>query len=389
MKSAMLRDGSIGVVLFQLGGPDSLAAVEPFLYNLFLDPDIIDFPFARLARPALAKVISSRRARKVQEHYASIGGKSPIGELTGLQARALERELRKTLDARVLVAMRYWHPLTEEAIREIETQGFSRLVLLPLYPQYSRTTTGSSLNEWNRRYRPRPDVEVRTVVSFYDHPCYLDAVVEKINQGLAAFRTVLEETDEGRGLSKSGVRCQASGAAAPEKDRKRVSGTSGGRLDAPPRRDLGQQPVETVDLPADVVLLFSAHGVPMSVIEAGDPYQRHVEETVRLVMERGGWPNRHRLCYQSRVGPGRWLEPMLHVALQQLAAEAEHRVLVIPISFVTDHIETLSEIDIEARAFAGDLGIEQFSLMPALNDSPQFIAALASIVLQALGVTSG
>src|SRR5690349_2231875 len=141
------KGGPVAVVLFQLGGPDSLAAVEPFLYNLFLDPDIIDFPFARLARPTLARLISSRRARKVQDHYASIGGKSPIRELTELQASSLEAELRRTIDARVFVAMRYWHPLTEEAVAQVTSGNFRRLILLPLYPQYSKTTTGSSLNE--------------------------------------------------------------------------------------------------------------------------------------------------------------------------------------------------------------------------------------------------
>src|SRR5438046_1916719 len=144
----------VGVVLFQLGGPDSLESVEPFLENLFSDPDIIDFPFARLARPALARLIASRRAKHARQHYASIGGRSPLRELTDRQARALERELRKSIDARVFVAMRYWHPLTEEVAREVRAHPFGSLVLLPLYPQYSKTTTGSSLNEWNRRYQP-------------------------------------------------------------------------------------------------------------------------------------------------------------------------------------------------------------------------------------------
>ena len=143
----------VGVVLFQLGGPDSLEAVEPFLYNLFCDPDIIDFPFARLAREPLARLVSSRRARRVQDHYAQIGGKSPIRELTELQASRLESELRKSLEARVFVAMRYWHPLTEEAVRQVLSDHIQTLVLLPLYPQYSVVTTGSSLNEWHANFR--------------------------------------------------------------------------------------------------------------------------------------------------------------------------------------------------------------------------------------------
>lgn len=332
---------TVGVVVFQLGGPDSLDAVEPFLYNLFSDPDIIDFPFARLARPTLARLISSRRAAKVREHYAEIGGKSPIRELTERQARALEAELRKTSDARVFVAMRYWHPLTEEAAHEVKAGGFRELVLLPLYPQYSKTTTGSSLNEWQRQYGqngqhaqqgksgPNGSVPVRVIREFYNHPGYLDAVAEKINQGLRRFD--------------------------------RSASTS------------------------DVHLVFSAHGVPRSVIDGGDPYQTQVEATSRLVMERGGWANPHRLCYQSRVGPGVWLRPSLGEALKGLAARGAERVLVIPISFVTDHVETLSEIDIEARALAGRLGIQQFEVMPALNDSPCFIRALADLIGQKTG----
>jgi len=265
------------------------------------------------------------------------------------------------------VAMRYWHPLTEETLREIESQGFGRLVLLPLYPQYSKTTTGSSLNEWNRHYRPRPGVVASTVASFYDHPLYLEAVVEKINEGLAASQfedsklvsAARSFAGAGLDLPDSTFEAQQSGSGHPQSAMTRGS-------------------------PADAVLVFSAHGVPISVIEAGDPYRRHVEETVRLVMERGGWPNRHLLCYQSRVGPGRWLEPTLDRVLQQLAAESERRALAIPISFVTDHVETLSEIDIEARALAGRLGIQQFAMMPALNDSPKFIEALASLVFKAL-----
>ena len=316
------------MVLFQLGGPDSPEAIEPFLYNLFSDPDIIDFPFARLARPVMARLISSRRARKVQEHYASIGGKSPLRELTEQQAAALEGELRKTLDARVFVAMRYWHPLTEEAVKQVLAGNFEELILLPLYPQYSRTTTGSSLNEWQRLYKSRNGTRppaARLVREFYEYPPYLDSMVENINEGLTRF-----------------------GAAD------------------------------------DVHLVFSAHGVPVSVIEAGDPYQAQIEATTKLVMKRGGWKNPHWQCYQSRVSPGRWLRPMLHETLQEIATGSmdpkSSRVLVIPVAFVSDHVETLSEINIEARELASHLDLGQFELMPALNDSPSFIRALAGLV---------
>lgn len=323
----------IAIVVFQLGGPDSLAAVEPFLYNLFSDPDIIDFPFARLARPTLARLISSRRARHVQEHYASIGGKSPIRELTELQARALERELREVrgLSARVIVAMRYWHPLTAEAVEQVVCGDFARLVLLPLYPQFSKTTTGSSLNEWRRQYARagKGSIPVAVIEDYHDHSMYLDSLVEKINEGLSRFQR-----------------------------------------------------------PEDVHLVFSAHGVPVRFIEAGDPYQRQIEATTQRVCERGGWRNPHLLCYQSRVNPGKWLEPSLTVTLRSLAAGGTKRVLVVPISFVSDHVETLAEIDHEARELAHRAGIEQFELMPALNDSPAFIRALADLVLSHLGNTT-
>jgi len=324
----------VGVVLFQLGGPDSLEAVEPFLYNLFCDPDIIDFPFARLAREPLARLVSSRRARRVQDHYVQIGGKSPILELTELQASRLESELRKTLEARVFVAMRYWHPLTEEAVRQVLSDHIQTLVLLPLYPQYSVVTTGSSLNEWQRKFPRSHAVDVRIVRDYHTHPIYLEALAERIDEGLAEFRK-----------------------------------TNGSAL----------------RLPSDVHLLFSAHGVPESVIKAGDPYQAQIEATVRLVRGRGAWPNPHSICYQSRSGPGRWLGPSLQEALQTLASSHSERVLVVPISFVSDHVETLYEINIEAREVAERLSIQQFHVTQGLNESPTFIRALADLVLHAVG----
>lgn len=318
-------------MLFQLGGPDSAEAIEPFLFNLFTDPDIIDFPFARLARPTLARLIASHRARHVRDHYARIGGHSPIRELTERQAVALEKELRQTMDARCFVAMRYWNPFTADAVRQILAQRFDQLVLLPLYPQYSKTTTGSSLNEWHRRFAAasKNGTPIRVIHDFHLHPLYIGAVVERINQGLTKFVS---------------------------------SGT--------PSTD-------------DVHLLFSAHGVPVKEIERGDPYRAQIEATTTYVVAAGEWTNPHSLCYQSRVGPGKWLGPSLEAALSQIAAHGAERVLVVPISFVTDHFETLHEIDIEARELAAALGIRQFGTMPALNDSPTFIRALAALVTDA------
>ncbi len=318
----------VGVVLFQLGGPDSLAAVEPFLFNLFCDPDIIDFPFARLGRRALARLISKTRAKKAAQHYAAIGG-SPIRRFTEQQASALEaRLLRDGVDARCVVAMRYWHPFTAEAIAQLldvrQDAEVDQVVLLPLYPQYSSTTTGSSLNEWRRRWTGT--VPACCVAPFYRNPLYIAAVVERIDEALARF---------------------------PH--------------------------------PSAVPLIFSAHSVPMSVIEKGDPYQRQIEETVGLVMEQGGWSNDHRLCYQSKVGSSRWLEPSLRQTLRQVASEKRCEVCIVPISFVSDHVETLGEIDHHARQEARLLGIERFEMTRGLNDSPKFIQALAASVLSAIG----
>ena len=316
----------IGVVLFQLGGPDRLEAIEPFLYNLFCDPDIIDFPFARIGRKPLAKLISTTRAKKVQHHYAVMGGASPIRRFTEQQALALQTRLNNAgVDARCFVAMRYWHPFTEEAITQLRQSQCDELVLLPLYPHYSGTTTGSSLNEWRRQYHDR--LPVHTIETFYTHNLYLDSLVEKIEEALSRFPD----------------------PAVPE-------------------------------------LVFSAHSVPVAVIENGDPYQRQIKETVELVMQRGGWSNRHRLCYQSKVGASKWLQPSLHRTLKDLAADKVQEICVVPISFVSDHVETLGEIDHEAREEAASLGIQRFEMTSGLNDSPTFIDALADLVATAAGI---
>jgi ferrochelatase len=318
----------IGIVLFQLGGPDSADAVEPFLYNLFCDPDIINFFGGFLARRPLAWWIAHRRAQTVREHYDAIGGQSPIRRLTELQARGLEEALAPDFDARAFIAMRYWHPLTLEAVGGVHSHHrdaqFDSLVLLPLYPHYSFATTLSSLKEWRRVHsqaRPKSTPREIVVEEFHLHPQYIQAIVNQIEMAFARFP-----------------------------DRRKVH------------------------------LVFSAHGLPLSLIARGDPYQRQVEETVAAVMARGGWPNPHLLCFQSRVGRQKWLEPSLTQTLEKLPREGKKHLLVIPISFVTEHIETLHEINIEAREHALAHGVEQFEMMPALNDSPEFIAALASLV---------
>ena len=344
----MSRPKRIAVVLFQLGGPDTQEAVEPFLYNLFSDPDIINFPGAFLARKTLARIISHTRAKTVRHHYAEIGGASPIRRLTQEQADALEAALRPHIDARVVVAMRYWHPNTQDALAALESEDFGELVLLPLYPHYSLATTRSSLKEWNRLspYGSAPlgwirnsaaqakisdsDVPMHLIDHFFDHPDYVAAVVERIEGVLAEL---------------------------PDRDR--------------------------------VHLVFSAHGLPVTLVQQGDPYPEQVEATVKLVRELGAWPNPHVLCYQSRVGPQKWLEPSLLDTIDSLARNRARSLLVIPISFLTEHIETLYEINIEARAHAKSAGIIDFHMIPALNDSPVLIRALADLVLRSIGIRAG
>ena len=320
--------------MFQLGGPDSLDAVEPFLLNLFLDPDIIPMgPLGFLRRP-LAKLISSRRSVPVRGKYAEIGGRSPIGTLTGRQRGALIEALSNEIDPVSVIAMRYWHPLTAEAVESLRKAApLDEIVLLPLYPQFSYATTLSSLKEWRRVYgQPKGGPPERTVSQFYDHPLYIQALAQRIGSVLRQF------ADSSR-----------------------------------------------------IHLIFSAHGLPMSLVEKGDPYPNQIEATVRMVCEEGrrqypGWPLTHLLCYQSRVGPSKWLQPALTATIERLGTEGVKEMLVVPISFVTEHIETLHEINIEAREDAKKFGIEVFRMMPAVGDSPLFIAALKDIVLRAVGL---
>ncbi len=329
----------VGIVLFQLGGPDSLEAVEPFLLNLFLDPDIIPLgPFGWLRRP-IAKRISSRRSIPVAGKYGQIGGRSPIGALTERQRTRLVEAVSPYIDPVAVTAMRYWHPFTSEAVDTLRRAGaLDEIVLLPLYPHYSYATTLSSLKEWRRVAdhakwgQPDGRPQERIVNNFHDHPLYIQALVQRIGSVLRQF---------------------------PDSSR--------------------------------IHLVFSAHGLPMSLVEKGDPYPNQINETAHLICELGakqhlGWPRTHLLCYQSRVGPSKWLQPPLTGTIERLAHEGVKEMLVVPISFVTEHIETLHEINIEAREEAMKLGVETFRMMPAVGDSPLFIAALKDLVLRAVGI---
>ena len=327
----------VTVVLFQLGGPDSLQAVQPFLYNLFCDPDILDLPLGGLLRKPLAWYIARKRWQHAAHGYRATGNRSPILPLTQRQARALEEVLRPYVNPRVVIAMRYWYPLTARAAHEVSAAEADQIVLLPLYPQFSFTTTGSSLNEWDRHYRGN-GTPLHAVKHYHTHPLLVEAFVERIALSLQHFRR------------------------APHTES------------------------------SDVHLIFSAHSVPLSFIERGDPYQRQVEETVERVVRRGqqavaarDWPAQHTLCYQSKVGASRWLEPSIHETIRRLGAQRVRQALAIPISFVSDHIETLHELGIEVREEAQEAGLQQFETMPGLNDSPRFIRALVELVAASVG----
>lgn len=325
--------GRVGVLLLNLGGPDQLEDVRPFLFNLFSDPEIIRLPFTWLQKP-LAWLISTSRARKSQENYKQIGGGSPLRRITEEQAQALQASLQqKGVNAQVYIGMRYWYPFTEEAIARIKRDQIEQLVILPLYPQYSISTSGSSFRLLEKLWQEDPslnDIDYTVIPSWYDRPGYLQAMADLIAQQL----------------------------------------------------DQSEQP-------DNVHIFFSAHGVPVSYVEeAGDPYQQEIEACTELIMQTLNRPNAHTLAYQSRVGPVEWLKPYTEDAIAELAEQGIENLLVVPISFVSEHIETLQEIDMEYRELAEEAGIKHFQRVPALDTHPVFINDLAEMVIGALDAPS-
>ena len=310
----------IAVVLFNLGGPDSLEAIEPFLFNLFSDRDIFKLPFGQ---KTFAKFISSRRAPKVAGEYKLIGGKSPINMWTEEQRQILQKLLRfyhKEID--VYTAMRYWKPLTQEAVDKVEDGDYDKIILLPLYPHYSITTTGSSYNEWMRHYSG--DKKIITLIKSYPAQYkYAAAINQRIDETLEKFPPEVRE---------------------------------------------------------NVQLVFSAHGTPVSLVKKGDPYSKHIKETVAAVMKARKNSHAHHLCYQSKVGPMKWLEPATDAMIRNLSAKGKKNLLIIPISFVSDHVETLFELDIEYRHVADECGIQNYIVMRGLNDSTLFLEGLTELV---------
>lgn len=316
------------VVLFNLGGPDSDTAVEPFLFNLFNDPDIINFPLSFLFRRWLARTISSKRAPRIIEQYNEIGGKSPIYGLTKLQAELLETELNREIDANVFIAMRYWRPFTHQAVEQILKGDFRKVILLPLYPHYSSSTTGSSFNEWKRAISRYPDLKKKSVLirNYFDNDDYIDSIIGRIDEGLEKF-------------------------------------------DAE-KRD-------------DVFILFSAHGTPMKLVRQGDPYSNEIRKTVETVAKKRGLA-KYKLCWQSKVGPQKWLTPSTPDVIKETINEGYKNLLIVPIAFVSDHLETLFELGIEYRKEAMEAGAEKYIVTEGLNGSPKFINALKNLVLKNL-----
>ncbi len=312
----------VAIILFNLGGPDSLEAVEPFLRNLFSDPAILRMP--SFVRGPLARFIARRRAPKAQGIYAQIGGSSPILGQTEAQARALEEALAndggERHEFRGYVCMRYWHPMTPAVVKSVERFAPDRIVLLPLYPQYSTATTASSFDEWKKLATFK--VPTTEVVDYPLEPGFIAASVALLKEGLA----------------------QAG--------------------DGPTR------------------VLFSAHGLPERVIKSGDPYQKQVEQTAAAVANAIGgldWT----VCYQSRVGPLKWIGPSTESEIER-AAHDRKGIVLYPLSFVSEHSETLVELDIEYRELADEEGVPFYVRVPTVGTHPHFIAGLARLVRHAL-----
>ncbi len=315
------------VVLFNLGGPDGPDAVQPFLYNLFKDPAIIGLP--GLFRIPLAKLISTRRAPTAQAIYAEIGGKSPLLELTRDQATALKQALQQTWpndETEVFICMRYWHPMAEQTVRDVLAYAPDDVILLPLYPQYSTTTTGSSLEDWKKTAKMLG--------------------LDKLTYSICCYP-----------IEPGWVSSQAA---------------------------LLKESLASVPAGNPVRVLFSAHGLPKKIVDRGDPYQWQVEQSAAALaqaagLNAGNWT----VCYQSRVGPLEWIGPSLDDEIKR-AADDKVGVVILPIAFVSEHSETLVELDIEYKHQADELGLPSYTRVPAIGTHPDFIAGLAGVASAAL-----
>jgi ferrochelatase len=318
----------VGVLLFNLGGPETLRDVKPFLYRLFSDPEIIHVKWSPL-RKTIAWLIATLRRKTSEGYYSQIGGGSPLRRLTEEQAGALAKELRRRgRDVETFVGMCTWHPFLREALEKIEGTSVDRVVVLPLFPHYSVTTTGSGFSALKQLIEKRPALQklnIKWIESWPDHPTYIASFVDSIQRELAKFG------------NRDGVH-----------------------------------------------LLFSAHSIPESYVRNGDPYLDHTKKSVERIMDGLGRRNPYQLSFQSKIGPVKWLEPFTNDVIVQLGKQGINDVLVVPISFVSEHIETLYELDILYKKVAAEAGVANFRRVPALNSDPIFIRALADLVETAL-----
>lgn len=318
--------GPLGIVLLNLGGPDSPEAVEPFLRNLFADPEVIQLGWLRFAQPTLARLLARRRAPLSRAAYAQIGGRSPIRDESQAQARAVaEAMTRLGVPARPYVAMACWHPFSDEAVAAMRADGVARAVAVPLFPHHSRSTSGSSFAVLDRA-AAGSGLDLARVDSYPDAPGYVEAVCARLRDALATL----------------------------------------------PAEVRGEAPV-----------LFSAHGLPESYIRRGDVYLDHIRITVAAVTRALELGHRARLCFQSRLGRSRWLGPYTEETIDQLAAAGHAAVVVCPIAFTGEHIETLQEIDILYRERAAARGIRHWARARTVGVHPAFVDALAGLAVSA------
>ena len=312
------------IVMFNLGGPDNLDAVKPFLFNLFYDPAIITVP--NPFRWIIAKIISSRRAPIAQDIYRLIGGKSPILEQTLKQSSAIENKLNSNgdQDYKCFVFMRYWHPFAKEIVNDVKSYQPDNIILLPLYPQYSVTTTGTGLIEWNKQAQNiNLNIPYTVIKEYPDHEFFVDTIADMI--------------------------------------REKIKG---------------------VKNPSQYRLLLSAHGLPKKTIEAGDPYQKQVELTCEAVIKSLNNENLdHVVCYQSRVGPLEWIGLSTDDEIER-AGKDQKNIIMVPVAFVSEHSETLVELDIEYKELADEVGIDDYIRIETVGAQQKFIDGLAELVLR-------
>jgi len=309
------------VILFNLGGPDKLESVEPFLFNLFNDPAIISIP--SIFRYPLAKFISKRRAPVAKNIYKEIGNKSPILELTQDQAKSLETNLLNKGDYKCFVVMRCWHPRASHIIKKVREYNPEEIILLPLYPQFSASTSGSSINEWNDLCKKENyKVKTKTICCYPTENNFIESHFLLIKKTIKTIKN------------------------------------------------------------KNFKLIFSAHGLPESKIKKGDPYQWHVEKTVKEIMSKLKTENLdYIISYQSRVGPMKWIGPSTDAEIIKHSKEKKG-IVIVPVAFVSEHSETLVELDIEYRKLAVQNGCSFYQRVPALGIEENFIKGLTELVLQ-------